>query len=152
MSGAARRFLADATPAIGVGLVPGVQKRRPIIVLIVDDSDDDELACVLASKEAVAADGYRGAWSAQVNGERLTIKFHLVRRDEEWDRRWTYPDPGGGVLNAITADSHHVAVVPVIGDLSEFVREGQGGAIIVDAQASGAVASARAVAATTTAQ
>ncbi len=151
MSSAARRFLADANPAIGVGLVPGVQ-RQPIVVLIVDDSEDTGLASVLASKEAVAANGYGGAWSAHINRDRLTIKFHLIRRGEQWERRWTYPEPGGGVLNAITANRHHVAIVPVVGDLSEFVREGNGAAIIVDVQPSRAVSSARAVAVPTTAQ
>jgi hypothetical protein len=151
MSGAARRFLSDANPAVGVGLVPGVQSQ-PIVVLIVDDSQDDELASALASNDAAAANGYGAAWSAQINGERLTIKFHLIRRGEEWERRWTYPEPGGGVLNAITANRHHVAIVPVVGDLSEFVREGNGAAIIVDVQPSRAVSSARAVAVPTTAQ
>jgi hypothetical protein len=47
------------------------------------------------------------------------------------------------VLNAITAGAHHVAIMPRVGDLSEFVREGVGGGIIVDTPPSGAVASAR---------
>ena len=95
------------------------------------------------------ANGYSGAWSAQIDGERLTLEFHLIRRGEEWERRWTHPEPGGGVLNAITADSHHVAIVRVIGDLSGFVRDGNGAAIIIDVQPSGAVSSAPTIIAST---
>jgi hypothetical protein len=142
MSDAASRFLADANPANGVGFVPHAQ-GQPIVVLVVDDSDDGELARVLADNDAVAGADYGGAWSAQVNGERLIVKFRLIRRDGEWERRWTYTDPGGSVLDAITAGSHHVAIMPLVGDLSEFVREGLRGGIIVDAPASGAIASAR---------
>jgi hypothetical protein len=143
MSVAAHHFLADASPAVGIGLVPGL-RRPPAIVLIVDDSKDYELASVLASTQAVD-NGYGGAWSAQIDGEQLTIQFHLVRRGEEWQRRWTYPEPGVGVLDAITANSHHVAIVPAVGDLSGFVRDGNGGAIIIDVQPSAAVSSARAL-------
>ena len=152
MSDAAGRFLADASPAIGLGLAGGVQEGHRSVVLVVDDSQDGELAAVLAKGQAMTPSGYRGAWSAQVNGERLTIKFHLIRQDEEWERLWTYPEPGGAVLDAIAADSHRVAIVPATGDLSEFVREGRGGALIVDAYASGAVTSARAVLAAPTAE
>jgi len=124
-------------------LVPAAHGQR-IIVLIVDDSDDDDLAYVLASKNA-APNGYRGAWRAQVTGERLTVEFRLARRDDDWERLWTYPEPGQGIVNEITAHNHRVAIVPVIGDLSEFVRDGERGALIVDAEASGAVASARTI-------
>src|ERR1039458_6650654 len=140
MGDVAPRIVADASPAVGVGLVPRMH-AKPLVVLIVDDLDDGELASVLASTEG-AADGFDGAWSAQVNDERLTISFQLIRRDDGWEREWTYAEPGNSILNAISARDHHVAIVPVIGDLSEFVREGQGGAIVVDAQASEAVASA----------
>ena len=142
MSDVAPRVLVDASPAVGVGLVPRVHASS-IIVLMVDDSDDDELASVLASREGVPADGFDGAWSAKVRGELLTIEFHLAAHDDGWERRWTHVDPGGGILNAISARAHHVAIVPAFGDLSEFVRQGQGGAIIVDTHASGAVAAAR---------
>jgi len=58
---------------------------------------------VLAGDDAVAGTDYGGAWSAQVNGERLIVKFRLTRSDGEWERQWTYTDPGGSVLNAIAA-------------------------------------------------
>ena len=73
----------------------------------------------------------------------VIVKFRLIRRDGAWERKWTYTDPGDSVLNAITAGTHHVAIMPLVGDLSEFVREGLGGGIIVDAPASGAIASVR---------
>jgi hypothetical protein len=149
MSDVALRLVADAWPAVGVGLVPTTQ-AKPLVVLIIDDSDDDELASVLASTEG-AADGYDGAWSARITDERLTICFQLMRRDDGWEREWTYSEPGGSILNAITARDHHVAIVPVIGDLSKFVRVGRGGAIVVATEASVAVASARAVARATAA-
>jgi len=144
MSDVAVRFPAFASPAVGVGLVPRRQ-AKPLIVLIVDDSRDDELASVLASTET-AAGRYEGAWSVQVIDERLTIGFRLMRRDDEWQREWTHPEPGASMLQAITARDHHVAIVPVIGDLREFVREGHGGAIVVDTAAAGAVVSAEALA------
>ena len=90
----------------------------------------------------MAARDYGGTWSAQVNGERLIVKFHLIRRDGDWERHWTYADPGAGVLDAITAGSHRVSIVAAVGDLSDFVREGSGGAIIVEAEASEAIAAA----------
>jgi len=136
------RFLADANPASGVGFVPRA-RRQPIVVLVVDDSDDSELASLLAGEQEVAAAAYEGSWSAQIDGSALVIKFLLARRGGGWERRWTYPDPGGSVLNAITAGVHHVAIVPLIGDLSDFVRDGLRGAIVVDAQASESIASAR---------
>ena len=139
------RFLATANPATGVGLVPRAQ-GLPIVVLVVDDSKDDELSSLLASGDSVVASELGGTWSAQVNGEQLVIKFHLISRDGAWERQWTYPDPGGGVLDAITSGGHHVAILPAVGDLSEFVRKGSGGGIIVDAKASRAIASAYAVA------
>ena len=142
MSDAVDRFLADANPASGVGFVPRAQ-GQPIVVLVVDDSDDGELASLLAGAEAVAATDYDGSWSAHVDGARLIAKFRLIGPDGGWERRWTYADPGGSVLNAITTGIHHVAIVPLVGDLGEFVREGLRGAIVVDAQASGPVASAR---------
>jgi len=142
MSDAASRFLVDANPAKGMGFVPRAQ-GKPIVVLVVDDSDDGELACLLAGNGAVAGADYGGIWSAQVNAERLTVKLRLSRHDGEWERQWTYTDPGGSVLNAITAGTHHVAIMPLVGDLSEFVREGLGGGIIIDAAASGTIASAR---------
>src|SRR5271156_2960986 len=118
MSDVAPRVLVDASPAVGVGLVPRLHASS-IVVLIVDDSGDDELASVLASREGVPADGFDGAWSAKVRGELLTIEFHLAAHDDEWERRWTHVDPGGGILNAISARAHHVAIVPAFGDLSE---------------------------------
>ncbi len=142
MSSAACDFLANASPAKGVGFVPRARKQ-PIVVLVVDDSEDDELARLLASGDTVAATDYEGAWSAGIDGERLIVKFSLMRRDGECERRWTYTDPGGSVLNAITTGTHHVAIVPLIGDLSDFVRGGVRGAIIVDARASSAIVSAR---------
>jgi hypothetical protein len=144
MSDAAVRFLAYGRPAVGVGLVPRRQ-AKPLIVLIVDDSGDDELASVLASTEA-AAGKYEGAWSVQVIDERLTIGFRLMQRDNDWEREWTHPEPGASILHAIAARDHHVAVVPVMGDLGEFVREGRGGAIVVDTEAAGAVVAAQALA------
>jgi hypothetical protein len=144
MSDVAVRFLAYASPAVGVGLVPRRQ-AKPLIVLIVDDSNDDELASVLASTET-AAGGYDGAWSVQVIDERPTIGFRLMRRDREWQREWTHPEPGASILHAIAARDHHVAIVPAIGDLSEFVREGRSGALVVDTEAAGAVVSAQAIA------
>jgi hypothetical protein len=150
MSDAASRFLADANPASGVGFVPRAQ-GHPIVVLVVDDSDDGELACVLAGNYQVAGTGYRGAWSAHVNDERLIVKLRLIRRDGQWERQWTYTDPGGSVLDSITAGTHHVAIMPLAGDLSEFVRDGVGGGIIVDAPASGDIASARELVAVRTA-
>lgn len=144
MSDLAVRFLAHARPAVGVGLVPRRQ-AKPLIVLIVDDSDDEELASVLASTEA-APGGYDGAWSVEVIDEAPTIGFRLMRRDHEWEREWTHAEPGASILHAIAARDHHVAVVPVIGDLGEFVREGRGGAIVVDTEAAGAVVAAQALA------
>jgi hypothetical protein len=134
MNDAAHRFLEDANPASGVGFVPRAHKQ-PIVVLVVDDSGDDELASVLAGGHGTTAADYVGTWSAQVDGKRLIVKLRLIRRDGEWSRQWTYMDPGGSVLNAITAGSHHVAIVPLIGSLGEFVRDGLHGAIIVDAEA-----------------
>ncbi len=136
------RFLADASPASGVGFVPR-PRRQPIVVLVVDNPDDLELASLLAGGEGVAASDYEGSWSAQVDGTELVVKFQLARRDGRWERRWTYRDPGGSVLNAITANIHHVAIVPLTGDLSDFVREGLRGAIVVDVPASETIASAR---------
>src|SRR5271155_4851379 len=138
------RSLPNPNPATGVGLVPSTH-GLPIVVLVVDDSEDRVLASVLASDETMAARDYDGTWSAQVNGERLTIRFHLTRRDGQWERNWTYADPGAGVLEAITAGSHRVSLVPATGDLSDFVREGLGGAIIVETQASGAIVAAHAL-------
>lgn len=125
-----------------MGFVPRA-RRQPILVLVVDDSDDPELASLLAGGEGVAGTDYEGVWSAQVDGAGLVLEFLLARRDRGWMRRWTYTDPGGSVLNAITAGAHHVAIVPLIGDLSDFVREGLRGAIVVDAQASESISSAR---------
>jgi hypothetical protein len=142
MSDADCGFLADTSPANGLGFVRRAQ-NLPIVVLVVDDSDDDELACLLAGGDVVVATDHDAAWSAQVNGEGLIVKFSLIRHDGAWERKWTYTDPGDSVLNAITAGTHHVAIMPLVGDLSEFVREGLGGGIIVDAAASGAIASAR---------
>jgi hypothetical protein len=133
MSDADCGFLADTSPANGLGFVRRAQ-NLPIVVLVVDDSDDDELACLLAGGDVVVATDHDAAWSAQVS---------LIRHDGAWERKWTYTDPGDSVLNAITAGTHHVAIMPLVGDLSEFVREGLGGGIIVDAAASGAIASAR---------
>lgn len=144
MSDVAVRFPAYASPAVGVGLVPRRQ-AKPLIVLIVDDSHDDELASVLASTEAPAG-GYDGAWSVQVIDERRTISFRLMQRDHQWEREWTHPEPGASILHAIAARDHHVAIVPAIGDLSEFVREGRGGALVVDTEAAGAVVSAQVLA------
>ena len=149
MGDVALRIVADANPAVGVGLIPRMH-AKPLVVLIVDDSDDGELASVLASTEG-AADGFDGAWSAQVNDEGLTISFELIRRGYGWEREWTHGEPGDSILNAISARDHHVAIVPVIGDLSKFVREGRGGAIVVDTRASDAVAAARVVAGATAA-
>jgi hypothetical protein len=140
MRTAACDFLANASPARG--FVPRAQKQ-PIVVLVVDDSEDDELTRLLVSGDTVAASDYEGAWSAEIDGERLIVKFSLMRRNGEWERRWTYTDPGGSVLDAISAGSHHVAIVPLSGDLSDFVRDGVRGAIIVDAQTSSAVVAAR---------
>jgi len=143
VSDAASRFLADTSPADGVGFVPRAQ-GQPIVVLVVDDADDGELARVLAGNHAVGGNDYGGTWSAQVNGEGLIVKFSLIRDDGAWERKWTYTDPGdSSVLNAIAAGAHHVAIMPLVGDLSEFVREGLGGGIIIDAPASGAIASAQ---------
>lgn len=142
MSDAVDRFLVDASPASGVGFVPRAL-RQPIVVLVVDDSQDAALASLLAGGEGVAATDYEGSWSAQSDGAELVVKFLLARRDGEWQRRWTYTDPGGSVLSAITAGVHHVAIVPLIGDLSDFVREGLRGAIVVDVQASESIASER---------
>jgi hypothetical protein len=141
MSDAVDRFLADASPASGVGFVPRA-RRQPIVVLVVDDTEDVELASLLAGGADAAATGYDGSWSAQADGTRLIVKFGLIRRGGGWERRWTYADPGGSVLNAITTGVHHVAIVPLAGDLSDFVREGLRGAIVVDAQASGLTTSA----------
>jgi len=141
MSEALDRFLADASSASGVGFVPRA-RRQPIVVLVVDDSEDPALASLLAGGEGVATD-YDGSWRAQIDGSELVVKFLLTRRDGGWERQWTYTDPGGSVLNAITADVHHVAIVPLIGDLSDFVREGLRGAIVLDVQASKSIASAR---------
>jgi hypothetical protein len=141
MSDALDGFLADASPASGMGFVPRA-RRQPIVVLVVDDSDDPELASLLAGGER-GASAYEGSWSAHVDRTRLAVKFLLARRDGGWERRWTYRDPGGSVLNAITAGVHHVAVVPLIGDLSDFVRDGLRGAIVVDVQPSESIASAR---------
>jgi hypothetical protein len=116
---------------------------QPIVVLMVDDADDAELASSLAGEESVAATDLDGSWSAQVDGARLIVEFRLIRRDGEWERRWTCTNPGGGVLNAISAGFHHVAIVPLVGDLGEFVREGVRGAVVIEAQASGAVTAAR---------
>src|ERR1700689_1425608 len=104
MSDVAVRFPPFATPAVGVGLVPRRQ-AKPLIVLLVDDSGDDELASVLASTQA-ANGRYEGAWSVQVIDERLTIGFRLMRRDDEWEREWTHPEPGASMLHAITARDH----------------------------------------------
>jgi len=142
MSDAACSFLADSSPANGVGFVPRAQ-NLPIVVLVVDDSDDDELARLLAGRDVVAARDHDGAWSGQVDCDGLIVKFSLIRHDGAWERKWTYTDPGDSVLNAITAGAHHVAIMPRVGDLSEFVREGLGGGIIVDAPPSTAIASAR---------
>jgi hypothetical protein len=141
MSDAVDRFLADANPASGVSFVPR-GRSQPIVVLVVDHSDDAELASSLAGGERVAATDYDGSWSTQVNGTRITIEFRLTRREDGWERRWTYTDPDGSVLNAISAGIHHVVIVPLVGDLSEFVREGLRGAIVVDTQASEHIASA----------
>jgi hypothetical protein len=141
MSDAVDRFLADAKPASGVGFVPRA-RSWPIVVLVVDDSDDTELASSLAAVKSVAASDYDGSWSAMVEGTRPIVKFRLIRRDGKWARQWTYRDPDGSVLNAISAGLHHVAIVPLVGDLSEFVCEGLRGAIVVDAQASEPIASA----------
>jgi hypothetical protein len=142
MSDALDRFLADASPASGVGFVPRAG-GQPIVVLVVDDSDDPELASLLAGGERVAASDCDGSWTSWVDDTRLVVKFALAGRGGGWERRWTYTDPGGSVLNAITSGVHHVAIVPLIGDLSDFVREGLRGAIVVDAQASESIASAR---------
>src|SRR5271165_2381868 len=131
MSEALDPFLAGARPASGVGFVPRAH-RPPIVVLVVDDSDDPELASLIAGREGFAAADYEGSWSARVDSAGLVVKFALARRDGGWERRWTYTDPGGSVLNAITAGVHHVAIVPLVGDLSDFVREGLRGAIVVD--------------------
>jgi hypothetical protein len=142
MSDALDRFLADASPASGMGFVPRA-RAQPIVVLVVDNSGDSELTSLLAGEVDVAATDCDGSWSAQVDGTGLLVKFLLARRDRGWARRWTYSDPGGSVLNAITAGVHHVAIVPLIGDLSDFVSEGLRGAIVVDVQASASIASAR---------
>jgi hypothetical protein len=141
MRDALDRFLADASSASGMGFVPRA-RRPPIVVLVVDDSDDPELASSLSGGEGVAATDYDGSWSARVDDTGLVVKFLLARRDGGWERRWTYADPGGSVINAITAGAHHVAIVPLIGDLSDFVREGLGGAILVDVPASESIAAA----------
>jgi hypothetical protein len=125
------RFLADASPASGVGFVPRA-RRQPIVVLVVDDSEDSELASLLAGGEGVAASDYDGSWSAQLDRSGLVIiKFLLASRDGGWERRWIYTDPGGSVLSAITAGVHHVAIVRLRG------------AIVVDAQAPEPIASPR---------
>ncbi len=142
MREAHERFLANARPASGVGFVPRA-RRQPIVVLVVDDSEDPALTSLLAGEEGCPATDYDGSWSALLGGTGLVVKFLLARRDGGWERRWTYTDPGGSVLNAITARAHHVAIVPLVGDLSDFVREGLRGAIVVDVQPSESVASAR---------
>jgi hypothetical protein len=142
MNDAAYRFLADANPASGVGFVPRAHKQ-PIVVLVVDDSGDDELASALAGGDGMAAADYVGAWSAQADGRRLIVKLRLTGRDGGWRRQWTYADPGGSVLKAITAGSHHVAIVPLIGNLGAFVRDGLHGAIIVEADALNATTETR---------
>jgi hypothetical protein len=135
------RFLADASWASGMGFVPRA-RRPPIVVLVVDDSDDSELACSLSGGEGVAATDYEGSWSARVDDTGLVVKLLLARRDGGWERRWTYADPGGSIINAITTGVHHVAIVSLTGDLSDFVREGLGGAIMVDVPASASIAEA----------
>ena len=116
---------------------------QALVVIVVDDADDQELASVLASADE--ATGYGGAWSAQVTSRELHIRFHLVRRGAAWERHWTWPNPSEDVLDAVTAGAHHVAILPLLGDLSQFVKEGMGGAIMIEAQASRSVAAARAV-------
>ncbi len=111
-------------------------------MLVVDDSDDPELTSLLAGGEGVAPTDYDGSWSAHTDGDGLVVEFLLAGRDRGWERRWTYTDPGGSVLNAIAAGVHHVAVVPLVGDLSDFVREGLRGAIVLDVQASESISPA----------
>lgn len=142
MSDAVDHASVDATPARGMGFVPRAG-RQPIIVLVVDESDDAELALLLGGGEGVAATDYEGSWSAHDDGMRVIVEFRLLRRGGEWERQWKYTDPGGSVLNAIAAGTHHVAIVPLVGDLSEFVRDGLRGAIVIDAQASGPITSRR---------
>jgi len=142
MSDAAVRLRAGAVPAIGVATVPRT-RGQAFVAVVVDDADDEELASVLASADEATA--YSGAWSAQVTSRELIIRFHLLRRGEAWERQWTCPNPTDDVLDAVTAGAHHVAILPLLGDLSQFVKEGMGGAIMIEAQASRSVAAARAV-------
>jgi len=142
MSDAAVRLGAGAVPAVGVATVPRAQANA-FVVIVVDDSDDQELACVLASADE--ATGYGGAWSAQVSSRELHIRFHVVRRGAAWERLWTCPNPSEDVLDAVTAGAHQVAILPLVGDLSQFVEEGVGGGLMIEAQASRSVAAARAV-------
>jgi len=148
MSDLAMRLGAGAVPVVGVATVPRAG-GQPFVVIVVDDADDQELACVLASADE--ATGYGGSWSAQVSSRELHIRFHLVRRGAAWERQWTCPDPSQDVLDAVTAGAHHVAVLPLVGDLSRFVEEGVGGGLMIEAQASRSVAAARAVLPATTA-
>jgi hypothetical protein len=112
----------------------------------VDDTDDDELVSVMANEDNVPADGYGGAWAAQVTPESLTIKFLLIKLGGGWERAWTYPEPPNELLDAITQGEHHVAVLPreFAGDLDDFDPDSLAGAVFIHAQPSDAVAAARA--------
>jgi hypothetical protein len=138
-------FLDGANPMLGAALVPG-PLGLPLVVVVVDDTDDDELVAVMAEENNVPADGYGGAWAAQVAQDGLTIKFLLIRRGASWERTWTYPDPPDEMLDAITQGEHHVAVLPreLAGNLEDFNPHSLAGAVFIDAQPSESVAAARA--------
>jgi hypothetical protein len=140
-------FLDGTNPVLGAAVVPKVPSELPIVVLVVEDADDDELVSVIAAATMVPAEGYGGAWAAQVTQGGLTIKFHLIRLDGSWERAWTLPDPPDEMLDATTGGAHYVAILPheFAGELDELKKASLGGSIIIEAQPSESIATARGV-------
>jgi hypothetical protein len=94
-------FLAGANPILAVALV------RDVVVIVVEDADDDELTSVFAEATNVPADGFGGAWSAQVDEEGTTAKFHLIRLGGSVERQWTIRPLPAEILTRVINDTHY---------------------------------------------
>jgi hypothetical protein len=129
-----QKFYAGADPVQGVATVPREPPELPMLVLVVDDSDDDELVAAMAEADEVPAVGYDGLWDALDTGDHHTLKFRLVRMADAWERAWTYIDPPRDMVETITAEAHHVAILPreFAGDLGNFDPRSLAGAVIVE--------------------
>lgn len=134
------KFLEGANPVLGMALA------GTTVILVVDDADDDGLVAEIAKEvetDIVPSQRFTGGWSSQAKlmQKSLLLKFHLVRLEDESERKWTVPQAPANILDAISGGTHYVALLPreLAGDLTEVNPASIGGAMIVQCEASAAV-------------